>query len=67
MIRLALWSLAIALGLAGWIAIVAGAGWWFAGALAVLYLVWLCSVWVAGGVTPTARAIASWRSQWRTP
>lgn len=59
MTSLALWSLALALGLSGWVAIVAALGPWFAGALAALFLVWLCSVWQAGGVTPTARAIAA--------
>jgi hypothetical protein len=51
MTRLALLSIAIALGLAGWIAIVAGLGWWVAGALAYLYLLLITATWSIGGVT----------------
>lgn len=57
MTRFALWSLALALGLAGWIAIVALLGWWFAGALAYLFLLALTAVWSIGGITA---AVAWW-------
>lgn len=50
MTRLALWSLAIALGLAGWVAIVKLLGWWFAGALAYLFLLALAAVVSVGGI-----------------
>lgn len=55
MTRLALWSLAIALGLAGWGAIVELLGWWVAGALAYLYLLALAAVACVGGFTAALR------------
>lgn len=57
MIRLALWSIACALGLAGWVAIVALLGWWFAGALAYLFLLAFAAVVSIGGITA---AVAWW-------
>jgi hypothetical protein len=51
MTSLTLLSIAIALGLAGWVAIVAGLGWWVAGALAYLYLLLLAATWSVGGIT----------------
>lgn len=44
MTRLALWSIALALGLAGWVAIVKLLGWWVAGVLTYLYLLAFASV-----------------------
>lgn len=50
MTRLALWSLAIALGLAGWVAIVELLGWWAVGALAYLFLLLVAAVASVGGI-----------------
>lgn len=50
MTRLALWSLAIVLSLAGWVAIVKLLGWWVAGALAYLFLLLVAAVASVGGI-----------------
>lgn len=50
MTRLALWSLALALGLAGWVAIFELFGWWFAGVLVYLFLLLVAAVASIGGI-----------------
>lgn len=50
MTRLALWSLAFALGITGWFAIVDLLGWWAAGALAYLFLLLVAAVASVGGI-----------------
>lgn len=60
MTRLALLSLAIALGLAGWVAIVAGLGWWCAGTLAALFLLAFASVAHGGGWAAFVRWLDRW-------
>lgn len=62
MTRLALWSLALALSGALWLAILALFGWWFAGALAYLFLLALAAVWSIGGITA---AVAWWERRQR--
>lgn len=60
MTRLALWSIALALGLALWVAIIVLDGWWFAGALAYVFLLALTAVWAIGGITA---AVAWWEKR----
>lgn len=60
MTRLALWSLALALGIAGWVAIVALLGWWVAGALAYLFLLLVAAVASIGGINA---ALTWWTSR----
>ncbi len=50
MTRLALWSLAIALSGAGWVAIVKLLGWWVAGALVYLAVLAAAATWTIGGI-----------------
>lgn len=50
MTRLALWSLALALSGALWLAIGKLLGWWVAGALAYLFLLALAAVVSIGGI-----------------
>lgn len=50
MTRLALWSIALALSGVLWLAILELLGWWFAGALAYLYLLLVAAVASVGGI-----------------
>jgi hypothetical protein len=63
MTRFALWSLAIALGLAGWVAIVVGLGWWSAIVLVYLYTLLIAAVASAGGVNAALAWLARWYRQ----
>lgn len=52
--------IALALGLAGWLAIVAGLGWWAAGALAALGLLAFAAVAYGGGWAAFVRCLDRW-------
>jgi hypothetical protein len=50
MTRLALWTLACALGIAGWVAIVKLLGWWVAGVIAYLAFLLVGATASIGGI-----------------
>lgn len=60
MTRLVLWSIALALSGALWLAIVELLGWWAAAALAYLYLLALAAVASVGGINA---ALTWWTSR----
>lgn len=50
MTRFGIWSLALALGFAGWLAIVELLGWWVLAVLAYLYLLAIAAAVSIGGI-----------------